>query len=70
MGDTTSATTPATSLFAPLNSGATFFRESLKRMNQWNDYLAGKVGAEKLKKLNTIGKTCWWAKAGAIQKVL
>eukprot|EP00795_Rhopilema_esculentum_P003454 gene3454-1833_t len=69
LGDTTSAITPAMSLFALLNSVATFFRESHKRMNQWNDYLAGKVGTEKLKKLNTIGKTRWWAKAGAIQKV-
>ena len=38
-------------------------------MNAWTDGLSEKFGAAKLLKLNTIGKTRWWAKAGAIQKI-
>ena len=38
-------------------------------MNAWTDCLSEKFGAAKLLKLDTIGKTSWWAKAGAIQKI-
>lgn len=45
------------SFFTLLNSTATFYRGSHKRMNEWNQCLSAKFGANKLKKLNTIGKT-------------
>lgn len=69
LGDTTSSTVPSMSLFSLLNSTATFVRGSHKNMNAWTDCLSEKFGAAKLLKLNTIGKTRWWAKAGAIQKI-
>jgi hypothetical protein len=40
-----------------------------QRMNGWIQCLSSKIGADKLKKLNTIGNARWWAKAGAIQKI-
>jgi hypothetical protein len=46
-----------------LNSTASFYRGSHKRMNEWTQCLS------KLKKLNTIGNKRRWAKAGAIQKI-
>ncbi len=69
LGDTTSSTVPAMSLFTLLNSTATFVRGSYKNMNEWTNCLSEKVGTAKLMKLNTIGKTRWWAKAGAVQKI-
>ena len=69
LGDTTSSTVPAMSLFSLLSSTVTFVRGSHKNMNAWTDCLSEKFGAAKLLKLNTIGKTRWWAKAGAIQKI-
>ena len=69
LGDTTSSTVPSMSLFSLLNSTATFVRGSHKNTNAWTDCLSEKFGAAKLLKLNTIGKTHWWAKAGAIQKI-
>ena len=38
-------------------------------MNKWTNCLSEKFGTSKLMNLNTIGKTHWWAKAGAIQKI-
>ena len=69
LGDTTSSTAPSMSLFSLLNPTATFVRGSHKNMNAWTDCLSEKFGAAKLLKLNTIGKTRWWAKAGTIQKI-
>jgi hypothetical protein len=69
LGDTTSSTVPAMSYFTLLNSTATFVRGSYKNMNEWINCLSEKVGTAKLMKLNTIGKTRWWAKAGAVQKI-
>ncbi len=69
LGDTTSSTVPAMSLFTLLNPTARFVHGSNKNMNEWTNCLSEKVGTAKLMKLNTIGKTRWWAKAGAVQKI-
>ena len=69
LGDTTSSTVPSMSLFSLINSIATFVRGSHENMNVWTDCLSEKFGAAKLLKLNTTGKSCWWAKAGAFQKI-
>ena len=61
LGDTTSTTIPAMSLFMLLNCTATFLRGSHKNMNEWTNCLSEKFGTGKLMKLNTIGKTRWWA---------
>jgi hypothetical protein len=40
-----------------------------QRMNEWTRCLSSKIGADKLKKVTTIGNARWWSKAGAIQKI-
>ena len=69
LGDVTSLNVSSISLFGLLNKAAVFFRESHKRMNAWENTLQSKIGTSRMKKLNTIGATRWWAKSNAIRKI-
>ena len=69
LGDVTSLNVSSVSLFGLLNKAAVFFRESHKRMNAWENTLQSNIGTSRMKKLNTIGTTRWWAKSNAIRKI-
>ena len=69
LGDVTSLNVSSISLFGLLNKAAVFFRESHKCMNAWENTLQSKIGTSRMKKLNTIGPTGWWAKSNAIRKI-
>ena len=38
-------------------------------MEEWEKSMLSKIGAAKLRRLNTIGTTKWWARSGAIRKI-
>ena len=38
-------------------------------MNAWENTVQSKIGTSRMKRLNTIRATRWWAKSNAIQKV-
>ena len=52
----------AKNFFGFLNWLATFIGESAKRTDVWTDHLKNKYGNARLKKLQKIGETRWWAK--------
>lgn len=61
--EATSTSTAAVSLFGLLNSCASFFRDSHKRMDVWRS-----VSTDN-RVLNLIGQTRWWAKDVALKKI-
>ena len=62
LGDVTSLNVSSINIFWLLNKAAIFFRESHKRMNAWENTVQSKIGTSRMKRLNTIGATRWWAK--------
>ena len=69
LGDITSLNVSSISLFGLFNKAAIFFRESHKRMNAWENTVQSKIGTPRMKRLNTIGATRWWAKSNSIRKI-
>lgn len=70
MSDITECTTASISFFGLLNSAANFFKESYQRMDQWVSQLQHlQVGGDKIKRLQQIGATRWWAKDKALKRI-
>ena len=58
-------------LMGLLQSTATFFSDSCKRMNVWSEVLGAQaVGSAKLKRLQKVGATRWWLKKAALETIL
>ena len=58
-------------LMGLLQSTATFFSDSCKRMNVWSEVLGAQaVGSAKLKRLQKIGATRWWSNKRLLRQSL
>ena len=69
--DTVDDIVPVKSLVGLLQSTATFFSNSCKRMSVWRSMLSeNSIGSEKLKRLQKIGETRWWSKQAALERIL
>jgi hypothetical protein len=61
---------PVKNLIGLLQSTVTFFTESCKKMNIWTEVASEKtVVSTKLKRLQKIGETRWWAKRAALEHI-
>ena len=57
-------------LIGLLQTTVNFFSESSKRSNVWTELSAEtRVGSAKLSKLQKIGKTRWWSKQAALERI-
>lgn len=65
IGDISKRNIKAANLFSFLNTVASFFRESYKRMDIWSSISKDK----KNRKIGLIGETRWWSKEQALLKI-
>ena len=62
---------PVKSLIGLLQSTATFFSTSCKRMTVWQNMASqDNIGSARLKRLQQIGETRWWSKQAALERIL
>lgn len=71
LGGATSSCTEAKNLFGLLESTSVFIHESFKRTSLWVEKISElTAGQDKLRRLQNIGKTRWWAKDKALTTVM
>ncbi|XP_022816963.1 uncharacterized protein LOC111349884 [Spodoptera litura] len=71
LGGATSSCSEAKNLFGLLESTSVFIHESFKRTSLWVEKISElTAGQDKLRRLQNIGKTRWWAKDKALTTVM
>lgn len=71
LGGASSSCTEAKNLFGLLESTSVFIHESFKRTSLWVDKISEiTAGQDKLRRLQNIGKTRWWAKDRALTTIM
>ena len=69
IGDASTVSVQAVSLFGLLNQMANFFKESYKNMNVWEKQMEDNIGHGKLRKLGRFCQTRWSSRALALRKL-
>ena len=69
IGDASTVSSQAVSLFGLLNQMANFFKESYKNMNVWEKQMENNTGHGKLQKLARFCQTRWSSRARALRKL-